>query len=62
MENRIVNLRLDDFEKEGLYLLFSDSTKLELTKENIEKVTDQYLKQTFWEPISLNFENPLKSG
>jgi len=42
VENRIVNLRLNDFEKEGLYLLFSDSTKLELTKENIEKVTDRY--------------------
>ena len=42
MEDRIVNLRLSDFEKEGLYLLFPDSTKLELTKENIEKVTDSY--------------------
>jgi len=42
MENRIVDLRLSDFEKEGLYLLFPDSTKLELTKENIEKVTDSY--------------------
>ena len=42
MENRIVDLRLSDFEKEGLYLLFPDSTKLELTKENIEKVTNSY--------------------
>ncbi|MGD0918426.1 MAG: hypothetical protein ABSB22_18410 [Thermodesulfobacteriota bacterium] len=42
MENRIADLRLSDFEKEGLYLLFPDSTKLELTKENIEKVTDRY--------------------
>ena len=42
MENRILNLRLSDFEKEGLYLLFPDSTKLELTKENIEKVTGLY--------------------
>jgi hypothetical protein len=42
VENRIVDLRLSDFEKEGLYLLFPDSTKLELTKENIEKVTDSY--------------------
>jgi len=42
VENRIINLTLSDFEKEGLYLLFPDSTKLELTKENIEKVTDSY--------------------
>jgi hypothetical protein len=42
MEDRILDLRLSDFEKEGLYLLFPDSTRLELTKENIEKVTDRY--------------------
>jgi hypothetical protein len=42
VEDKILNLRLSDFEKEGLYLLFPDSTKLELTKENIEKVTDRY--------------------
>ena len=38
----MLNLRLSEFEKEGLYLLFPDSTKLELTKENIERVTDSY--------------------
>jgi len=42
MEDRILDLRVSDFEKEGLYLLFPDSTKLELTKENIEKVTESY--------------------
>ena len=42
MEDRILDLRLSDFEKEGLYLLFPDSTRLELTKENIEQVTDRY--------------------
>ena len=42
MEDRILDLRLSDFDKEGLYLLFPDSTRLELTKENIEKVTDRY--------------------
>jgi hypothetical protein len=42
VEDRIIDLKLSDFEKEGLYLLFPDSTKLELTKENIEKVTDRY--------------------
>jgi len=42
VENRILNLRLSDFEKEGLYLLFPDSTTIELTKENIEKVTGRF--------------------
>jgi len=42
MEDNIIDLRLSDFEKEGLYLLFPDSTRLELTKENIEKVTESY--------------------
>ncbi len=42
MEDRILDLKLSDFEQEGLYLLFPDSTRLELTKENIEKVTDRY--------------------
>jgi len=42
VEDRILNLRLSDFEKEGLYLLFPDSTRLELTKESIEQVTDRY--------------------
>jgi len=41
MEDKL-DLRLSDFEKEGLYLLFPDSTRLELTKENIERVTDRY--------------------
>lgn len=44
MEDRLLDLRLSDFEKEGLYLLFPDSTKLELTKESIEQVTDRYWK------------------
>ena len=42
VENTVINLALSDFEKEGLYLIFPDSTKLDLTKENIEKVTDRY--------------------
>jgi len=41
MEDKL-DLRLSDFEKEGLYLLFPDSTWLELTKQNIERVTDRY--------------------
>jgi len=42
VEDRILDLRLGDFEKEGLYLLSPDSTRLDLTKENIERVTDRY--------------------
>jgi hypothetical protein len=42
MEDRILHMKLSDFEKEGLYLLFPDSTRLELTKENVEKVTERY--------------------
>jgi hypothetical protein len=42
MEDRILNFRVSDFDKEGLYLLFPDATRIELTKENIEKVTDRY--------------------
>jgi len=45
VNNRELNLRLDDFEKEGLYLLFPDSTRLELTRENIQKVTDSYWQE-----------------
>jgi len=41
MEDKL-DLKLSDFEKEGLYLLFPDSTRLELTKENIERVADRY--------------------
>jgi len=41
MEDKL-DLKLSDFEKEGLYLLFPDSTRLELTKENIDRVADRY--------------------
>jgi len=42
MGKRIPDFRLIDFEKEGLYLLFPDSTKLDLTRDNIQKVTESY--------------------
>jgi len=41
---RTVNLRLSDYKKEGLYLLFPDSTRLDLTKENIERTTEEFWK------------------
>jgi hypothetical protein len=47
VEDKITNLKLSDFEKEGLYLIFPDLTRLELTKENIEKTSE-----TFWQDIS----------
>jgi hypothetical protein len=57
VEDRIVNLRMSDFEKEGLYLLFPDSTKLELTKENIGKVT-----QTYWQDFTKIPEDKRKAA
>lgn len=47
MEDKIINLKLSDFEKEGLYLIFPDSTRLELTKDNIEKTSEN-----FWQDAS----------
>lgn len=41
---KTVELRLDEFKKEGLYLMLKSGNKLELTHENIEKVTTE-----FWE-------------
>ena len=58
MENTIINLALSDFEKEGLYLLFPDSTKLELTKENIEKVTA--IIKRFGEELKVSSANQVK--
>ena len=39
---KIVNVRLTDYEEPGLYLILKDSTRLVLTRENIEKVTQEY--------------------
>jgi hypothetical protein len=41
-EEKVVNLRLQDYEKPGLYLSFEDSTQIVLTRENIEKTTEEY--------------------
>jgi len=41
-ERMEMNLKFDDFEKPGLYLIFSDQSKLPLTKENIELTAKTY--------------------
>ncbi len=46
MENKPINLKLSDFENEGLYLIFPDSTRLELTKINVESVTEKFWQDT----------------
>ncbi|MBU1124565.1 MAG: hypothetical protein KKC84_00895 [Candidatus Omnitrophica bacterium] len=44
---KVENIILDSFVDEGLYLLFSDSTRIELTKKNIENSSD-----AFWQDPS----------
>lgn len=41
IENSI-NLNLNDYSQDGLYILFADSTRLTLTRQNIEKVASEY--------------------
>jgi hypothetical protein len=41
-EEKVVNLRLHDYEKPGLYLNFEDSSQIALTRENIEATTQEY--------------------
>lgn len=40
-----INLKLSDYKQKGLYLIFKDSTVLALTKENIEKKTNEFWKK-----------------
>jgi len=42
MEDKTLNLNLPDFAQEGLYIIFPDSTRLELTKQNIEAVSEDF--------------------
>jgi len=41
-ENKIINFDLNDFEQEGLYLIFPDLSRVVLTRERIQKVTKEY--------------------
>ena len=43
-EAKLVNLQLSDYEQKGLYLIFPDSSRLVLTRENIERVTEEFWK------------------
>jgi len=43
-QEKTINLKPSDYEQKGLYVLLKDSTKLVLTKENVEKTTMQYWK------------------
>lgn len=37
-----VSLKLGEYDKPGLYLIFEDSTRLAITRENVEKITQEY--------------------
>ena len=41
-KEKVINVRLSNDEQPGLYLTLKDSTRLVLTRENIEKVTMEY--------------------
>ena len=41
-ENKIINFDLNDFEQEGLYLIFPDLSRVVLTRERIQKITKEY--------------------
>ncbi|MFA5118942.1 MAG: hypothetical protein WC695_08880 [Candidatus Omnitrophota bacterium] len=42
MLDKTLDLSLDNFKQEGLYLIFPDSTRVELTGSNIQSITKQY--------------------
>lgn len=46
MEDKIIKLKVSDFKEEGLYLIFPDLTRLELTKKNIESVSEKFWQDT----------------
>ena len=41
-DEKIINIRISDHEEPGLYLIFEDLTKLALTRENINRITEEY--------------------
>lgn len=42
MEKKIINIDVNEFDKEGLYLVFPDSTRIILTREHIQRITKEY--------------------
>lgn len=57
-EDKHLTLKLTDYQQEGLYLIFSDSTFLELTKEKIERKTEEFWKNP--EKISPEVKNAVE--
>ena len=57
-----MNLSLDDFKDEGLYLIFPDLSRIVLTRNNIQKITKEYwespekIPPEGTESISIEFE------
>lgn len=41
-KGNVINLRLDDYKQKGLYLILQDSSRLILTRENIERLSEKY--------------------
>ena len=44
MADKALNLNLGDFEKRGLYIIFKDGSRLDLSDERVERVTQEYWK------------------
>ncbi len=42
MEDKAVSLKLGDYEKRGLYIIFKDGSRLDLSDELVEKITREY--------------------
>ena len=45
-EEKTVHLNFDDHEAPGLYLIFDDGTRIALTRENVEQITEDYWKDS----------------
>ncbi|MFC1509763.1 DUF6901 family protein [Candidatus Omnitrophota bacterium] len=45
-ENKSIDIALIDFVDEGLYLLFPDATKINLTKKNIQDTSEKFWQDT----------------
>lgn len=45
-ESKHITLQLADFKEDGLYLLFPDSTRIDLTKKNIERISEKFWQDT----------------
>ncbi len=46
MEDIAINLKLNDFDDDGLYLFFPDQTQISFTKKDIEVVSEKFWQDT----------------